>query len=238
VRWATPNRVVIELRRCGIEWPHEAEIPVLPSLLCWIAGLCVCLRGAAALPLGDGKDDANRAAYTCPAPPEFSRILGLLGYYSDKQYSVIDAKRLVAFNDASEGPTHLGQYATNAADAWLSKGSRAAATCVYSLLDAAAKADAWDDKMPNNSGVYLQNWMLSGTAMAYLKVRGSQRGTPEQDVGFKNGSISSPPASGNTSTCSSGGQEVMPGTIIFTGLASLWRLRASPTTTWTLSSGV
>jgi len=66
VLWATPNRVVIELRRCGIEWPHEAEIPVLPSLLCWIAGLCVCLRGAAALPLGDGKDDANRCRLYLP----------------------------------------------------------------------------------------------------------------------------------------------------------------------------
>jgi len=108
--------------------------------------------------------------------------LDLEGYYVDKQYSVTDPKRLAAFNQASEGPTHLGQYATNAADAWLSQGSRAAAVCVYSLLDAAAKADAWDGKMPNNNGVYLQNWMLSGTGAAYLKVRNSQLGTPEQDA--------------------------------------------------------
>ena len=124
----------------------------------------------------------TEAPYKCPAPPAFSGVLDLQGYYTDKQYSVIDPKRLAAFNEASDGPTHLGQFATNAADAWLSQGSRAAAVCVYSLLDAAARADAWDGKMPNNNGVYLQNWMLSGTGAAYLKVRDSQLGTPEQDA--------------------------------------------------------
>jgi poly(beta-D-mannuronate) lyase len=123
----------------------------------------------------------TEAPYTCPALPAFSRVLDLQGYYTDKEYSVIDPKRLAAFNEASDGPALLGQYATNAADAWLSQGSRAAAVCVYSLLDAAASADAWDGKMPNNNGVYLQNWMLSGTGTAYLKVRDSQLGTPEQD---------------------------------------------------------
>ena len=108
--------------------------------------------------------------------------INIEGYYTDKQYSVIDPAKLAAFNAASEGPTHLGQYAARAADAWLSKGSRAAAACVYSLLDAAAKADAWDGKMPQLNGVYLQNWMLSGTAIAYLKVRNSHTGTPDQDA--------------------------------------------------------
>jgi hypothetical protein len=53
---------------------------------------------------------------------------------------------------------------------------------VYSLLSAAETADAWADKMPTNNGVYMQNGMLSGTALAYLKVRDSGTGTPEQDV--------------------------------------------------------
>lgn len=122
------------------------------------------------------------APYNCPAPPAFGRTLNLEGYYSDKKYSIIDEKKLAAFREGSEAPTHLGQYAGLAADAWLSKGSRAAATCVYSLLTAAAKAEAWDDKMPQNNGVYLQNWLLSGTALAYLKVRGSGVGTAEQDA--------------------------------------------------------
>jgi poly(beta-D-mannuronate) lyase len=122
------------------------------------------------------------APYTCPAPPTFSKTLHVDGYYTDKHHSVIDPKALAAFNQTTEGATHLGQYATRAADAWMTESSRAAAACIYSLLEAAAKADAWDGRMPDNNGVYLQNWMLSGAAVAYLKVRDSHVGTPAQEV--------------------------------------------------------
>jgi poly(beta-D-mannuronate) lyase len=122
------------------------------------------------------------APYNCPEPPAFSRTLDLPDYYIDSKHSIIDEKKLAAFQEGSEGPTHLGQYAGLAADAWLSKGSRAAATCAYSLLTAAAKADAWEDKMPKNTDVYMQKWVLGGTALAYLKVRGSGVGTAEQDA--------------------------------------------------------
>ena len=125
---------------------------------------------------------ATDAPYDCPAPPAFGRTLNLEGAYIDKKYSIIDPKKQAVFDKESEGPTHLGQYAGLAADAWLSKGNRAAAGCVYSLLTAAARADAWDDKMPTNNGVYMQNWLLSGTALAYLKVRNSGVGTAEQDA--------------------------------------------------------
>ena len=109
------------------------------------------------------------APYDCPVLPAFSRTLDLEGAYIDKKYSIIDAKKQALFNEASAGPTHLGQYSGLAADAWLSKGSRAAAKCVYSLLTAAARAEAWDEKMPKNNSVYMQNWLLSGTALAYRK---------------------------------------------------------------------
>ncbi len=122
------------------------------------------------------------APYSCPAPPAFTRTLDLVDYYTDDKKSIIDEKKLALYREESEAPTHLGQYATLAADAWLSKGSRAAAACVYSLLTAAAKADAWDDKMPANTGVYMQNWLLSGTAIAYLKVRSSGAGTADEDA--------------------------------------------------------
>ena len=128
------------------------------------------------------KNAPTDASYECPATPIFARTLNVEGYYTDKQYSIIDPNKLAAFNAATEGPTHLGQYASRAADAWLSTGSHAAAVCVYSLLNAAAEADAWDGPMPQNNGVYLQNWMLSGTAIAYLKVRNSKAGTPEKDA--------------------------------------------------------
>ena len=94
----------------------------------------------------------TNAPYRCPEPPSFSRTIDAEGYYTDKHASIIDPKKLAAFNAASEGPTHLGQYATAAADDWLSTGSRSAAACVYSLLDAAARADAWTGKMPQLNG--------------------------------------------------------------------------------------
>jgi poly(beta-D-mannuronate) lyase len=122
------------------------------------------------------------AAYDCPAPPLFAEKLDIASYYIDKKYSVIDPKKLEAYQKGTDASTHLGQYATLAADAYLDKGSRAAARCVYSLLDAAAKAKAWTGKMPSNNGVYNQNWLLSGTAIAYLKVRSSGQGTPAQDA--------------------------------------------------------
>jgi poly(beta-D-mannuronate) lyase len=53
---------------------------------------------------------------------------------------------------------------------------------VYSLLDAAAVAEAWTDKMPDYSGVYIQDWELSGVGMAYLKVRESGVGAAQQEA--------------------------------------------------------
>ena len=122
------------------------------------------------------------APYSCPAPPPFARTLDLAAYYIDKNASIADAQKFAAFQKGSEAPTHLGQFASLAADAYLSKGSRAAALCLYSLLDAAAKADAWTDKMPDFNGVYLQNWLLSGAAISYLKLRQSGLATPIQDA--------------------------------------------------------
>src|ERR1700722_14038856 len=120
--------------------------------------------------------------YQCPAPPEFAKILDAEPYYTDSHSSVVDPVKKTAYEKASEGPTHLGQSAGLAADAYLFKGSKAAAACVYSLLDAAAKADAWAGEMPHFQDVYVQNWMLSGTAIPYLKVRNSGAGTPQQDA--------------------------------------------------------
>lgn len=120
--------------------------------------------------------------WKCPDAPLFAKTIDAEGYYVDSHHSVIDPVKKAAYEKADEGPVHLGQYAGMAADDYLAKGSRAAALCVYSLLDAAAKAGAWAGTMPHNQGVYDQNWMLSGTAIPYLKVRNSGVGTPEQDA--------------------------------------------------------
>lgn len=121
------------------------------------------------------------APYTCPAPPPFSRTLEVNGYYNDLHHSVIDEKAREAEEKATEAPTHLGQWSSEAADAYLTTGSRAAAACVYSLLDAAAQAHAWSGEMPTSQGHYEQKWLLAAAAVSYLKVRNSGAGTPDQE---------------------------------------------------------
>ncbi len=120
--------------------------------------------------------------YECPAPPTFAKTMDIAAYYTDSHASVIDPRKQAAFQKASEPATDLSRFTALAADAYLAKGSRAAAACVYTLLDAAAKAEAWSGKMHDFNGVYIQNWLLSGVAISYLKVRESGVGTAEEDA--------------------------------------------------------
>ncbi len=122
------------------------------------------------------------APYTCPAAPAYATTLTIAPYYIDKPGSVADPAKLAAFQAGSAGPTHVGQFTTQAADAYLHTGSTAAAHCVFSLLATAAQAAAWTDRMPDFSGVYLQSWLLSGAAMAYLKVRTSGLASSSEDA--------------------------------------------------------
>ena len=127
---------------------------------------------------------ANRSYRRCvhlPRPPPFSKSLEVGGYYSDAYHSIIDPKKLEAERKATEPPTHLGEWTTQAADAYRTHGSRAAAACVYTLLHAAARAHAWADTMPTNQGSYEQKWLLAAVSVAYLKVRYSGVGTSDQD---------------------------------------------------------
>jgi poly(beta-D-mannuronate) lyase len=121
-------------------------------------------------------------SYNCPAAPAFSTTLNVSAYYIDKSASIIDQTKLDAWNTGTDAPVHLGQFATRAADAYLATGSRSAARCAYSLLDDAARSAAWTDRMPDFNGVYIQNWVLSGVAIAYLKLRPSNLSTPQQDA--------------------------------------------------------
>ena len=123
--------------------------------------------------------------YTCPAAPPFATTIEIGSYYIDAKASVIDPQKFEAFQKASESSTHLSQYVAAAADAYLYKGSRPAAACVYALLETAAGADAWAGKMPGFQGVYMQNWLLSAVAMSYLKVRESGAGKPQQDAAIQ-----------------------------------------------------
>ncbi len=121
------------------------------------------------------------APYNCPALPALTKTISAEGYYIDANHSIIDPAKKKAEEEATAGPTHLGQFVTQAADAYLTKGSRAAVTCAYSLLSAAAQEDAMTGVQPTGQAHYEQKWLLAGTAMAYLKIRNTGVGTAEQD---------------------------------------------------------
>jgi len=123
--------------------------------------------------------------YQCPDPPQFDHLLHGEPYYTDAHASIVDPVKKAAYEKATQGPVQLGQSAGLAADAYLSTGSRAAAACVYSLLAAAANFDAWAAEQPAFQNVYDQNWMLSGTAIPYLKVRNSGVAAPGQRVAIE-----------------------------------------------------
>jgi poly(beta-D-mannuronate) lyase len=159
-----------------------------PSLTLLVALLLIAASAAQAQgdklrsPWDDRKIALIAVPYNCPAPPPFAKTLEIGSYYIDSHASVIDPKKQAEYQKAAEAYTDLTKAAALAADAYLDKGSRAAVLCVYSLLDAAATADAWDGKMDGFSGVYVQNWLLSGAAIAYLKVRPSGLGTAAQET--------------------------------------------------------
>jgi poly(beta-D-mannuronate) lyase len=157
---------------------HSVLLIIVSSAL----ALCAVAQAQPLRSPWDGlKITLTDAAYKCPQPPPFAILLHAEGYYTDAHHSIIDPAKQKATDEATEAPSHLGQWTGRAADAYLATGSRAAAQCVYSLLDAASKAKAWSGEMPTGQGNYEQHWMLSGTAVAYLKVRSSGAGTAEQN---------------------------------------------------------
>jgi poly(beta-D-mannuronate) lyase len=162
---------------------EEDTLPRISVLLPLLV-LAACSASAATLrsPWDDRKVEETAAPYKCPAPPPFARTLEIESYYVDSHASIADPVKFAAFQKASRDVTQLSQIAAMAADAYLYKGSREAAACVYTLLDAAAKAQAWAGQMPGFQGVYEQNWLLSAVAVSYLKVRSSGLGTPESEA--------------------------------------------------------
>jgi poly(beta-D-mannuronate) lyase len=163
----------------------------LPALYCVVLPLLVAapLAARAAEPLHSPWDAQHIALtdtpYTCPDPPPFAKTLDAHSYYTDAHHSVVDPKLQAEEQKATEAPTHLGQWTTEAADKFLESGSRAAATCVYSLLNAAAQAKAWTGEMPASQGHYEQKWVLAGASVAFLKVRNTGVFTPDEDKDIK-----------------------------------------------------
>lgn len=127
------------------------------------------------------KVQETNAPYTCPAVAHLSRDLTTDGFYSDSKASIIDPEKWKAYA-ASSGPyKNLGQVIVDAADAWRSSGSRAAAQCVIEHTLAAAKDGVFTGKMSSHQAYYVQGWVIGAIAVAWLKVQDSGLETPERN---------------------------------------------------------
>ena len=113
------------------------------------------------------------APYVCPAVVHLSPDLTTSGFYSDSKSSIIDPEKWKAYA-ASSGPYKaLGNRVVDAADAYLSTGSREAADCALLHMDAAAKDGVFTGKMSSHQAYYVQGWVIGAVSIAYLKIRGS-----------------------------------------------------------------
>jgi poly(beta-D-mannuronate) lyase len=151
-----------------------------------IAGILLCVpasRAEARLrsPWQQYPVHATNAPYTCPAIVHLSRDLTTEGFYSDGKGSIIDPVKWKAYA-ASSGPyKNLGQVVVDAADAWRSTGSRAAAQCAVEHTVAAAKDGVFTGKMSSHQAYFVQGWVIGAIAIAWLKVEDSGLETPQRD---------------------------------------------------------
>lgn len=146
--------------------------------------LLVPLAAHAARPLQspwDGKPvTLTSAAYACPAIQHLSPDLTTSGFYSDKHGSIIDPAKWKAYAESAGPYKQLGQQVVDAADAYRTTGSRAAAECAIAHMEAAAKDGVFTGKMSSGQAYYVQGWVIGAVAIAYLKIRDSGLIRPEQ----------------------------------------------------------
>ena len=153
-------------------------VAVLAALL--VAGAAARADAPLRSPWQQYKVQETTAAYSCPAVVHLSRDLTTDGFYSDGKSSIIDPEKWKAYA-ASSGPyKNLGQVIVNAADAWRSTGSRAAAQCVIEHTLAAAKDGVFTGKMSSRQAYYVQGWVIGAIAIAWLKVEDSGLETAER----------------------------------------------------------
>jgi poly(beta-D-mannuronate) lyase len=121
---------------------------------------------------------ATDAPYACPPIVHLSPDLTTDGFYSDNKSSVIDPAKWKAYAESSGPYKNLGQVIVDAADAWRSTGSRAAAACALSHTEAAARDAVFTGRMSSHQAYYVQGWVIGAIAVGWLKVRDSGLETP------------------------------------------------------------
>jgi poly(beta-D-mannuronate) lyase len=113
------------------------------------------------------------APYSCPAVVHLSADLTTNSFYSDSKGSVIDPAKWKAYSESAGPYKNLGQVIVDAADAYRTTGSRAAAECVMQHMKTAADDGVFTGKMSSNQAYFVQGWVIGAIAIGYLKVRDS-----------------------------------------------------------------
>jgi poly(beta-D-mannuronate) lyase len=182
---ATAQAITLRPRfRSTGDWPGLIRTPMRTIRLA--AALCLFFPGVLvfAAPLRSPWDafaiHQTSRPYACPSAAPLPRDLVAYDYYSDKRYSIPDPARLHAWRQASSAYNNVMLQAIHAADFYLRSGSRPAAACVLRLLDTQAAAQSMTGAMASNQSYYLRNWTLGSLAVAYLKVRDADAGTPAE----------------------------------------------------------
>lgn len=128
----------------------------------------------------DNPITANESAFSCPATSPLPRDFATNSYLLDPQHSIPDPLLLQAHKESVALIQDFSRAVVKAADAFQTKGSRAAAECAVSLLEAAANQGALAGRMDGHQAVYEQGSNLGAWAIAFLKVRSSGVVSDEQ----------------------------------------------------------
>jgi poly(beta-D-mannuronate) lyase len=124
---------------------------------------------------------ANDVSYSCPDAQPLPRDFATNSYLIDAQHSIADPILQQEHQESVSGIEDFSRAVVKAADTFRTKGSRAAAECVVSLLESAANQGALAGTMNGHQAVYTQGSNLGAWAIAYLKVRGGGVASPEQN---------------------------------------------------------
>jgi poly(beta-D-mannuronate) lyase len=118
--------------------------------------------------------------YACPAPTHVSPNLTSNGYYVDSHHSVINEEEHEQYKEVTAPYQEVVRKIVQAADAYQTTGSRAAAECAATLIDTAAKDHFLAGTMNGRQSYYVQKWLVGAVAIAYLKTRPSGVVSPAQ----------------------------------------------------------
>jgi poly(beta-D-mannuronate) lyase len=122
----------------------------------------------------------NESLYSCPAPRPLPHDFVTNSYLMDSKHSIPDLLLQEKHNESVAGIEDFSRAVVKAADAFQTKGRRAAAECVASLLESAASQQALIGSMKGHQAVYVQGSNLGAWAIAFLKVRESGVVSDEQ----------------------------------------------------------